>query len=586
MATKPEENVFKDRYKDNWEYDRIITGRKEYPDSHRLSFELNKFNDEQLKVLSQFAKRNHVDSRTLNSIQRWVEAIDNPKDSPVPSLPAMKQMFASVMSENMYKWIFRESPDGFMLPYLVTGVEYTPPSKFSSEHTTIQLKCGTYYSNHEFTGEDDKAEYETPSVNFNNGHLYENEDELLKEDIEFDKNNMYDFDDVENDDDDDEENTQSKKSTKSKLKPPPKKKKTYKKLMQILADRNIFMPTDEALELFFKHARTCYDLSSKMGHQFICTGKAYMKQGWSSSVYNMNEEGSHYRLVVDMKGIPEGAERQSKAIFGQGLIPFHPYIRCYNLTKYCFCDVHAALLKEYEYDDGIINNMIVTDRLKNYLNKIIGGQNVFTDIVKGKSGGMIILASGIAGVGKTLTAEVYSEKMHLPLYSIQASQLGITVEKIEEKLVKALKRAERWGAVLLIDECDTYLRKRANDLEQNAIVGIWLRLLEYFNGIMFLTTNIHDQIDDAILSRCSSHIKYEAPNKKELCDIIKVHCRVQGIDISPSDAKTISENYKMTGRDVRNMLKNIKKCFAVTKGKIVLKPEMIDQLKDFIPFIN
>lgn len=50
--------------------------------------------------------------------------------------------------------------------------------------------------------------------------------------------------------------------------------------------------------------------------------------------------------------------------------------------------------------------------------------------------------------------------------------------------------AHGWGAVLLLDEADVYLERRSiNDLMRNSLVSIFLRLLEYFQGILFLTTN-------------------------------------------------------------------------------------------------
>src|SRR3546814_2642760 len=53
-----------------------------------------------------------------------------------------------------------------------------------------------------------------------------------------------------------------------------------------------------------------------------------------------------------------------------------------------------------------------------------------------------------------------------------------------------------------LDEADVYIRCRDNDLEHNAIVAEFLRTLEYFNGLLFMTTNRINDVDDAILSRC------------------------------------------------------------------------------------
>jgi len=64
---------------------------------------------------------------------------------------------------------------------------------------------------------------------------------------------------------------------------------------------------------------------------------------------------------------------------------------------------------------------------------------------------------------------------------------------------------------MLIDEADVYIRKRSDDIAANAVVGIFLRVLEYFDGLLFLTTNRIDDIDEAIISRCIALIRYLAP---------------------------------------------------------------------------
>ena len=56
--------------------------------------------------------------------------------------------------------------------------------------------------------------------------------------------------------------------------------------------------------------------------------------------------------------------------------------------------------------------------------------------------------------------------------------------------------------MLLLDEADVFLEKRdLRDVHRNAMVSIFLRLLEYHSGIMFLTTNRLETIDSAFDSR-------------------------------------------------------------------------------------
>ena len=56
----------------------------------------------------------------------------------------------------------------------------------------------------------------------------------------------------------------------------------------------------------------------------------------------------------------------------------------------------------------------------------------------------------------------------------------------------------------------------------NAVVGVFLRVLEYFNGLLFLTTNRIDDIDEAIVSRCIALIRYQAPDEAARARIWRV----------------------------------------------------------------
>lgn len=67
----------------------------------------------------------------------------------------------------------------------------------------------------------------------------------------------------------------------------------------------------------------------------------------------------------------------------------------------------------------------------------------------------------------------------------------------------------RWKAILLIDEADVFLEQRnLHELERNKLVSIFLRVLEYYEGIMFLTTNRVNIIDPAFQSRIHISLEY------------------------------------------------------------------------------
>ena len=78
---------------------------------------------------------------------------------------------------------------------------------------------------------------------------------------------------------------------------------------------------------------------------------------------------------------------------------------------------------------------------------------------------------------------------------------------------------------MLIDEADVYIKRRDDDITMNAVVGVFLRVLEYFNGLLFLTTNRIDDIDEAIVSRCIALINFHPPNSDARRNIWRVMTR-------------------------------------------------------------
>ena len=80
---------------------------------------------------------------------------------------------------------------------------------------------------------------------------------------------------------------------------------------------------------------------------------------------------------------------------------------------------------------------------------------------------------------------------------------------LENRLTDIFKLASHWNPALLLDEVDVFVEERArNDLHRNALVCAFLRKLEYYKGILFLTTNRVEMIDAAIASRIHLALLY------------------------------------------------------------------------------
>ncbi|XEV01770.1 hypothetical protein FSHL1_007057 [Fusarium sambucinum] len=142
------------------------------------------------------------------------------------------------------------------------------------------------------------------------------------------------------------------------------------------------------------------------------------------------------------------------------------------------------------------------------------------DIVRGKGQGLIILLHGPPGSGKTSTAETLAAYSRRPLYPITCGDLGVDPDSVERSLNEHTERAQRWGCILLLDEADVFLSRRDwRDTNRNALVSVFLRQLEYYSGILFLTTNRVGVIDEAFKSRIHVSLAYPTIRLKETLEI-------------------------------------------------------------------
>jgi SpoVK/Ycf46/Vps4 family AAA+-type ATPase len=95
------------------------------------------------------------------------------------------------------------------------------------------------------------------------------------------------------------------------------------------------------------------------------------------------------------------------------------------------------------------------------------------------------------------------------LYVVGAGDLGTAASSLDSSLNEIFDIAHTWNAVVLIDEADVFLEERSvHDIQRNALVAVFLRQLEYFAGILFLTTNRVSTFDDAFQSRIHVALRY------------------------------------------------------------------------------
>ncbi|PKK45243.1 hypothetical protein CI102_10377, partial [Trichoderma harzianum] len=138
--------------------------------------------------------------------------------------------------------------------------------------------------------------------------------------------------------------------------------------------------------------------------------------------------------------------------------------------------------------------------------------------------GLILLLHGAPGVGKTSTAEGVAECFQKPLFQITCGDLGVTARDVEKTLQMNFNLATKWGCILLLDEADVFLSQREEtDFVRNGMVAAFLRVLEYYTGILFLTTNRIGDFDEAFTSRIHISLYYPELDTKKTVDIFKLN---------------------------------------------------------------
>jgi len=275
----------------------------------------------------------------------------------------------------------------------------------------------------------------------------------------------------------------------------------------------------------------------------------YLRRAGKSTRFDERVEGAAEAL---RDGMPKG-------LFTE--LPVHGYVLMFHLELHHHLWVHVDDMQPYAYQPELKGKLVLPEEQTDLIDILTAEMDLLMDdIVAGKSGGTTVLCAGPPGVGKTLTAEVYAEIIQRPLYRVHSGQLGLNVTEMEQILKETLTRAQRWGAVMLIDEADVYIKRRDDDIAANAVVGVFLRVLEYFNGLLFLTTNRVDDIDEAIVSRCIALIRYHPPEFEDRVRIWSVMSEQFGLGLDGELIEQLAHEYpRASGRDIKGLSKLVAK---------------------------
>ncbi|KAI1853082.1 hypothetical protein JX266_001788 [Neoarthrinium moseri] len=244
-----------------------------------------------------------------------------------------------------------------------------------------------------------------------------------------------------------------------------------------------------------------------------------------------------------------------------------PTMHGYSLREKKWVSINIDQMSDVVWNKKAFKRLVLDSETKDLISALIdvrmSDSKKMDDLVVGKGNGLIMLLHGSPGTGKTLTAESVAEFAEKPLYRVTCGDMGTEAMDVEKYLETVLYLAKIWNCVLLLDEADVFLEERSvSDLQRNSLVSVFLRVLEYYEGIMILTSNRVGTFDEAFQSRIRVALRYEPltfKSRKAIWrnffdmlddddDDIKVNIR--GLD----DRLEELAAYKMNGRQIRNVL--------------------------------
>jgi ATPase family associated with various cellular activities (AAA) len=222
-----------------------------------------------------------------------------------------------------------------------------------------------------------------------------------------------------------------------------------------------------------------------------------------------------------------------------------PTVFGYAFTEKAWAQMTVDGISPIVWDTEAYEKLVLPEDTKKLVKSLVQACRTETklikDIISTKGSGVVFVLHGEPGTGKTLTAEAIGEDLRRPILVIAVSDLGTDPTNVEIRLGNFLRTAEKWDSIVLLDEADIFLEQRGRmDIFRNAMVGVFLRLLEYHNSPMFLTTNRVFAFDPAIRSRISIAIKYHPLKRSARRQVWEQLLDMARASISPEDLYELS----------------------------------------------
>mgnify|MGYP000253549784 CR=1 FL=1 len=171
-----------------------------------------------------------------------------------------------------------------------------------------------------------------------------------------------------------------------------------------------------------------------------------------------------------------------------------------------------------------------------------------------------LLLFGPPGTGKTAYVRHLAERLDRPLLVRRASDLLNPYVGVTEKLIAAMfDRAREEGAVLLLDEADSFLRDRRGALHSWEVTQVNELLvgMERFDGLFVCSTNLADDLDPAAFRRFVVKVRFDYLRPEQSRAMFEALCAQVGATPDAGSGESLARLRSLTPGDFATVHRQI-----------------------------
>lgn len=183
-----------------------------------------------------------------------------------------------------------------------------------------------------------------------------------------------------------------------------------------------------------------------------------------------------------------------------------------------------------------------------------------------------LIFSGPPGVGKTMTAQWLSQKLGLPLYTLDLTTvMSSFLGRTGSNLRSVIDFAKSHPSILLLDEIDAIAKKRTDESdvgELKRLVTIMLQELEDWpsSGLLVAATNHPELVDPALWRRFDLEVTFQLPDDSQVAEAVRL--------FAGDEFNVLAPWYDLLKESLRGQsYSNIKREVSQLRRLYILRPE-------------